>query len=296
MASKKRETRGPKWNSFELKLFALVLADDENDFALTLESLALKKSANIHVFESIKKEFDEKLRTQTLATTETTQNETEQPSKSRKKEKRKTIDTSIPKLRAKYKWMKDKWKQYTDRAKSGSGKASFDEPEWFHIIDPILSETNAKLKLATKADDLNSSLSEDSDYAKSDDGKEFESNKIQLSTRDLQPSPLSIGSNTSSFDGTESTNLDQTCSSADEDEGNNSSSNAKEVSKKEAVKSSVFVQPKKRKVTSQRMLLLNWHPALIISKNHRKNAWKCGQKLNEREKKLFYSIKKNKQS
>ena len=38
----------------ELELFALVLTDEENNFASSLETLALKKSANNEVFESLK--------------------------------------------------------------------------------------------------------------------------------------------------------------------------------------------------------------------------------------------------
>ena len=57
--------------------------------------------------------------------------------------------------------MEDKWRQYTDRAKSGSGKAAIDEPAWFHIIDPILSETNTKLKVLSKPDDLMSGENEE---------------------------------------------------------------------------------------------------------------------------------------
>ena len=36
-----KETRGRKWREVELKVFATVLADDRNEFTLTLETLAL---------------------------------------------------------------------------------------------------------------------------------------------------------------------------------------------------------------------------------------------------------------
>ena len=117
----------------------------------------MKKSANLHVFESIKKEFDSHLSKQQESETE----RREEPASSKVQKKEKSIDTSIVKLRAKYKWIKDKWRQYTDRVKSGSGKAAMNEPEWFHIINPIFSETNAKLKVATKASDLLSSENEE---------------------------------------------------------------------------------------------------------------------------------------
>ena len=59
MAAKKsmKESRGRKWSEDELKEFASVLADDRTEFALTLETLALKKSPNVHIFEAIKINF-----------------------------------------------------------------------------------------------------------------------------------------------------------------------------------------------------------------------------------------------
>ena len=55
---KRSEIRERKWTDMELKQFPIVLADDKSEFALTLETLALKKSANIHIFEQVKKELD----------------------------------------------------------------------------------------------------------------------------------------------------------------------------------------------------------------------------------------------
>ena len=102
------------------------------------------------------------------------------------------------KLRAKYKWIKDKWRHYTDRAKSGSGQAAINEPEWFHIINPIFSETNAKLKVATKADDLVSSENEeDSDDGTADVLSDEREDESINPSRSHQRSPLSVQSNTS---------------------------------------------------------------------------------------------------
>ena len=99
MAAKKsmEESRGRKWSEDELKEFASVLADDRTEFALTLETLALKKSANVHIFEAIKKELDACLQAKTTT--------------SSKKGKAKEIDTSVVKLRAKYKWLKKQWRK-----------------------------------------------------------------------------------------------------------------------------------------------------------------------------------------
>ena len=83
MAAKKsmKESRGRKWSEDELKEFASVLADDRTEFALTLETPALKKSANVHIFEAIKKELDARLQAKTTT--------------SSKKGKAKEIDTSV---------------------------------------------------------------------------------------------------------------------------------------------------------------------------------------------------------
>ena len=48
---KRPEVRERKWKDIELKQFAIVLADYKSEFALTLETLVPKKSANIHTFE-----------------------------------------------------------------------------------------------------------------------------------------------------------------------------------------------------------------------------------------------------
>ena len=155
-----KETRGTKWREVELKVFATALTDDRNEFALTLETLALKKSANFHMFQNIKKELNVRLQTENIPCS--------------KKGKEKAIETSVVKLRAKYKWLKEQRRKVTDRAKSGSGKSAIDEPEWFTIIDPIFSETHTELKVATKAADILNSddSSEDDEYNEKEDAIE----------------------------------------------------------------------------------------------------------------------------
>ena len=50
-----------RWTETELSTFAEVLADPGNSFAITLDKLALKKSANNEVFECIQKELAEEM-------------------------------------------------------------------------------------------------------------------------------------------------------------------------------------------------------------------------------------------
>ena len=47
---KRPEFRERKWTNMELRQFAIMRGDDNSELALTLETLALKKSANIHVY------------------------------------------------------------------------------------------------------------------------------------------------------------------------------------------------------------------------------------------------------
>ena len=55
---KRPEVRERKWTDIELRQFVIVLAGDKSEYALTTETLALKKSVNIRIFEQVKKELD----------------------------------------------------------------------------------------------------------------------------------------------------------------------------------------------------------------------------------------------
>ena len=57
MAGKPAPKKERTWTETELKYLALVLADVKNQFAVRLETLALKKSANNDLFEDISKVF-----------------------------------------------------------------------------------------------------------------------------------------------------------------------------------------------------------------------------------------------
>ena len=60
MADKKGKTttNAKRWTKNNLELFAEIPAEPENNFAISLEKLALKKSANNEVFEHIKDTFE----------------------------------------------------------------------------------------------------------------------------------------------------------------------------------------------------------------------------------------------
>ena len=61
MAESSAKERSRTWTETELKYFALVLADETNEFAYKLDTLALKKTANKPVFENTKKAFEERI-------------------------------------------------------------------------------------------------------------------------------------------------------------------------------------------------------------------------------------------
>ena len=80
MAEKRKEFRGRKWSKDELQQFAEVLVDEDDSFLHDLETRALSRE---EVVEKIKKELGKKFKSQPK------------------------IDTSVSKLRIKYKWLKD---------------------------------------------------------------------------------------------------------------------------------------------------------------------------------------------
>ena len=55
------------------------------------------------------------------------------------------LDTSVEKLRVKYKRFKTKWASHTCRAKNGSGLAPDKEPHWYQILDPVFAEMHQQL-------------------------------------------------------------------------------------------------------------------------------------------------------
>ena len=122
---KKNVDKGRNWTEVETETFCRILADPEMNFCTTLETKALKKTANKEVFESIQIEFKICLLEEEFI-----------------KENRlyfdlgeddplPELDTSIPKLRNKYNNLKKQWRQRVDRDKTGSGLDLENEAKWF---------------------------------------------------------------------------------------------------------------------------------------------------------------------
>ena len=110
--TEKEKVRPRNWTGQETKLFADILADDENNFCECLEHLALKKSANNELFASLKSIFDSSLSDEDfkelneLATFLNEDGEVVpyEP-----------LDTSIVKLRRKYTSLKAEWRKIDDK-------------------------------------------------------------------------------------------------------------------------------------------------------------------------------------
>ena len=59
------------------------------------------------------------------------------------------LDTSILRLRRKYAPIKAEWRKLDDIVKKGSGLLPKREPKWYKILNPIFTERNEPLGLAS---------------------------------------------------------------------------------------------------------------------------------------------------
>ena len=162
-----KEDRSRKWTAEETRVFARVLADEENCFGVNLEKLALKKSSNNEVFSCVKTVLDEELKL--LPPT-----------------KNGPLDTSVDKLRKRYANIKSSWRKIDDRIRSGSGLAPEDEPTWYTMVNDFLSESNAPIELNEASLDL--SFSDDDDDDDHDETSTLGETQM-LNTQDQEEDP-----------------------------------------------------------------------------------------------------------
>ena len=108
----------------EIEKFSDILADPTNNHAASLEKLALKKSWNNELFEHIKNTFNEELNDREFKLINIEKNFT----KDGNPIPHKTLDTSIERLRNKYKVLKQEWSKIITYIKSGSGLSPEKEP------------------------------------------------------------------------------------------------------------------------------------------------------------------------
>ena len=125
----------------------------DKPFALVLETMALKKTANESVFNNVREEFEDMLVAEGInAASE-------------------DYSFTIDQLRQKYKWLKKQWKAIhasnTIRSGSGLGAKDTETSYWYDLLDPIFTESvDSFTEISSKAEDLNSV---DSDNLDSDE-------------------------------------------------------------------------------------------------------------------------------
>ena len=119
----------------EIEKFSRILADSRNNYTASLEKLALKKLSNNELFEHINNNNNWKKLHQRC------------PSHI----PHKTLDTSIERLRNKYKDLKQEWSKIITSIKSGIGLSPEKEPVWFKNRDPVFCETDDEMNWTCSA-------------------------------------------------------------------------------------------------------------------------------------------------
>ena len=157
-----------RWTKEEIEKFSAILADQTNNYAASLEKLALKKSSNNELFEHIKSTFDEELNDREFILMNIEKNFTtdDHPIP------HKTLDTLIERLRNKYKALKQEWPKIITRTESGSGLSPEKEPVWFRHVDPVFCETNEEIKLTASATETSFLNEQDWEYEEERNGEE----------------------------------------------------------------------------------------------------------------------------
>ena len=199
--------KGRNWTDLETESFCRILVDPETNFATTLETKALKQTANKEVFEAIQCEFKISVLEEEFA-----------------KENRlyfdigdddsfTELDISVPKLRNKYNNLKKQWRARVDRAKNGSGLHVEREALWFQILHPVFSDTNATLDdLTSEALDISFVQDQDDEgdgSEESDSELNLTDNEERPESADLEPiadTPVTDTAGTTSSSGTEKKN------------------------------------------------------------------------------------------
>ena len=79
-----------------------------------------------------------------------------------KSDKQWSFYTSLEKFRRKYTTLTAEWRSISAIWKNGSGLAPKEEPSWYKILNPIISENDESLLLAGRTEDLSFNLQNDS--------------------------------------------------------------------------------------------------------------------------------------
>ncbi|XP_068739215.1 uncharacterized protein [Montipora capricornis] len=183
--SKEKKLKENTWNKGQTFIFATVfscLEGRDKPWALVLETLALKKSANESVFRKILEEFEDALE------------------KEGKYVEDENYLFTVDQLRVNYKWLKHEWKRINTKIKTGSGQGAKDTelPTWSDVLDPLFSESCDNMSVSSKASDKRDSDEDSGD--ESPTGEECESvssvsvlsYRSDMARRKVSLSPLSF--------------------------------------------------------------------------------------------------------
>ena len=84
----------------------------------------------------------------------------------------KTLDTSIERLRNKYKALKQEWSKIIMRIKSGSGLSLEKKTVWFKHLDPVFCETSEEMKITSSVTETSFLNEQDGEYEEERNGEE----------------------------------------------------------------------------------------------------------------------------
>ena len=145
----KQKKKQRNWTKDEVDCFARVLV--EYSFVQQLEQRALKKKANLEVFEKVVPLLRAELQKEDFREINEMNNFT-----------RKGAVIEYPELiceaaclQVKYKDLKYRWRNITTSARRGSGEEGATDATWYQLLNPIFSETNGDLsEIVNGAEDL----------------------------------------------------------------------------------------------------------------------------------------------
>ena len=145
----KQKKKQRNWTKDEVDCFVRVLV--EYSFVQQLEQRALKKKANLEVFEKVVPLLRAELQKDNFREINEMNNFT-----------RKGAVIEYPELiceaaclQVKYKDLKCRWRNITTSARRGSGEEGATDATWYQLLNPIFSETNGNLsEIVNGAEDL----------------------------------------------------------------------------------------------------------------------------------------------
>ena len=170
-----------RWTNDEKALFAEVLVDDDNNFLVAIEKLALKCSSNDELFNHVKTVFDARLQGRNFIE----KNEQNFKDKNGKIVPYTKLDTPTQKLHNQLKNIKAEWRKISGKVRVDSGLAPQNEPEWYVTLNMVFAETNEEINLiscAAETSFVEGNLSKDEEEKSDSNNENDESLGVEATT------------------------------------------------------------------------------------------------------------------